>query len=129
MTTAKTAVLPAPKKEVAKENFPAVELPSIKPISLKENSENLQPLEDRLTRLSQLFELQNRYNKLLDAKQKLADFDLNTDTEATELTLYDKNNRGREFSTKNQLIIKDVIGCIKFSIDIKLKEIEPLLKW
>ncbi|MBN8665835.1 MAG: hypothetical protein J0L83_14735 [Chitinophagales bacterium] len=94
----------------------------------KETAQETPPLEDRLLRLNQLFELQGKYNRLQASKQKLAEFDLNK-AENITLSLNDYHNRSVSFETKNNEVIAEVIACLRKTIDDKIKAIEPLLKW
>lgn len=86
-----------------------------------------QPLEDRLHRLNQLFELQTRYNRLQRSLQKLDEF--KQETGAENLTLIFRNSERTEFSTTNPAVIAECIQHVKSTIKTKLKELEPQLKW
>jgi hypothetical protein len=119
-------VKPTPEQPEVIKVIPAVK--PIKQIQLPDNYELL-PLEDRLHRLNELFALQGKYNRLLATKQKLAEFKLNQKTENVTLSIEDYNNRQFDFETKNPEVIAELIGFVQKSIDKRLKEIEPLLKW
>lgn len=96
---------------------PAVAFPEIK----------LLPLEDRLHRLNQLFEMQQKYNRLQNSLQKLNEFELKKDGDRCNIRLQDDNRN--EFSTGNPEIILEVTNFLKLKIKEKIKAIEPLLKW
>jgi hypothetical protein len=95
----------------------------------KEETEKLPPLEDRLLRLNQLFEIQTKYNRLQKSKQVLNEFLLSKDTENLTLELRDIDNRRLDFSTKNSEVIKDVLAFLKEVINNKIALIEPKLNW
>lgn len=97
--------------------------------AVKKADSQAQPLDERLHRLNQLFELQTKYNRLQTSKQNLAEFKLKKDTETITLTLSDYNSRGNDFTTKNPAVIKDILEFLREAIDSKIKAIEPLLKW
>lgn len=99
------------------------------PLVTKKADSQAQPLDERLHRLNQLFELQTKYNRLQTSKQNLAEFKLKKDTETITLTLSDYNSRGNDFTTKNPAVIKDILDFLREAIDSKIKSIEPLLKW
>ena len=96
---------------------PAVAFPEIKAL----------PLEDRLHRLNQLFEMQQKYNRLQNSLQKLNEFELKKDGDRCNIRLQDDNRN--EFSTGNPEIILEVTNFLKLKIKEKIKIIEPLLKW
>ena len=125
--TPKTTVsaVETPKNDTKKDELPKV----LTVLKSSTETESLLPLEERIHRLNQLFELQGKYNRLLATKQKLNDFKLNQKTENITLSLEEYNNRNIDFETKNPEVIEAVINCIKESIDKKIKAIEPLLKW
>jgi len=95
----------------------------------KKEKEELKPLEDRLHRLNELFALQTKYNRLQQSKANLSEFTLKSDAENVTLELSDYNNRGKSFSTKNPIVIKEVLEFVISTIDKKMKEIEPKLVW
>lgn len=111
--------------EVEKVTTPVVQIPSV----AKSAETKGQPLDERLHRLNQLFELQTKYNRLQSSKQNLAEFKLKKDSETITLTLSDYNSRGNDFTTKNPAVIKDLLEFLKDAINSKIKEIEALLKW
>ena len=104
-------------------------VPTKKEEQKKEETESgIAPLDDRLHRLSQLFELQSKYNRLLKSKQKVAEFKMKKGEENISFTISDENSR-EEFSTSNPDIIREVLEFVSIKIEQKRKEIEPLLVW
>lgn len=86
------------------------------------------PLDDRLKRMNELFELQKKYNRLLSSKQKLAEFKMVKGEENITLSIEDGNSR-KEFTTSNSDVVKEVMEFVSTKIDQRRKEIEPLLVW
>lgn len=128
-TSANGAVKTAPKSTAPTVKLEVVPVqPKTETPKPKETAQDSAPLEDRLMRLNQLFELQSKYNRLQASKQKLAEFDLKKADNIT-LSLDDYNNRSVSFETKNNEVIAEVIACLRKTIDDKIKAIEPLLKW
>ena len=87
----------------------------------------LPPLEDRLHRLNQLFDLQQKYNQLQSSLIKLKNFELGKDEDSCRITFSDKNRN--EFTTTNQFLMPKFLAFVKSEIQARIKEIEPLLKW
>lgn len=90
--------------------------------------DNAPPLEDRLLRLNQLFELQTRYNRLLKSQTKLSDFKMKKGEENISITIRDAHSR-EEFETKNPELIGSVLECVRITLIDKKNALEPLLKW
>lgn len=88
---------------------------------------DLPPLEDRLHRLNQLFNLQQKYNKLEESLQKLNDFEIKKDGERSRITIADDSRN--DFTTYNAEIVAEVVEFIKTRISEKKKALEPQLKW
>jgi hypothetical protein len=103
----------------------------VKPLKKIEpaESQDLPPLEDRLHRINQLFEVQGKYNRLLASKQKLNEFSMAQKSENITLSIEDNGNRSNDFETRNPELITVVLECVRQTIDSKIKAIEPLLKW
>lgn len=103
----------------------------VKPITtLTTGKDELPPLDDRLHRLNQLFDLQGKYNRLLKSQQKLAEFKLAKGSENIVLTLEDEDNsKVDDFITSNPEVVKVVLECLQNTIVAKRKEIEQQLKW
>lgn len=117
---AETAKAAATKPEVAKIQPVPVQTP-------KEEADKLPPLDERLHRLNQLFNLQEKYNRLQTSLIKLNEFEIKKDGERSRLSLADDSRN--EFSTYNPEIITEVVDFLKKRIKEKTKSIEPLLKW
>ncbi len=118
-TTALTVVKSEEKKEPETKKPEVVETP--KP------QQPLLPLEERLHRLNQLFELQGKYNQLQASLLKLKSFQLGKEDDTCRITFTDKNRA--EFTTSNQFLMPKFLAFVKAEIETKMKEIEPLLKW
>lgn len=86
------------------------------------------PLEDRILRINQLFELQSRYNRLQNSQTKLNEFKMKKGEENISITIRDSHSR-EEFETKNPELINSVLECVRVTVQEKKKAIEPLLKW
>lgn len=86
------------------------------------------PLEDRILRINQLFDLQSRYNRLLKSQSKLAEFKLKKGEENVSLTIRDTQSR-EEFSTSNPELVNTVLDCVRVTVQDRKKALEPLLKW
>lgn len=126
----KVITTPANGVKATPETSPVVLKAEVKPLKkLEIEPEDLPPLEDRLHRINKLFEVQGRYNRLLAAKQKLSLFKLNQKSENISLSIEDNGNRGNDFETRNPELIAEVLECVRITIDRKIKETEPLLKW
>jgi hypothetical protein len=102
---------------------------TVQPIKKEKEDQDLPPLEDRLHRLNELFEVQTKFNRLHASKQKLNEFKLNKKSESIILRLVDAGDRTTEFETRNPELITEVLECVRQTIDKKIKAIEPQLKW
>jgi hypothetical protein len=102
-------------------------VPATKKEDFKKEIEDLPPLEDRLHRINQLFEVQSKYNRLQSSLSKLNQFQLEKQGERNRLSILDEQRN--EFATHNPDIIAEVTSFLKAKITEKIKAIEPLLKW
>ena len=98
----------------------------VKPI--EKEVEQIAPLEERLFRLDQLFELQTKFNHLQSTKQKLNDFKIKKGAENVSLKLED-TDRGHTFLTANAEVVQGVLNALTKEIDEKIATISDLLKW
>ena len=98
----------------------------VKPI--EKEVEKIAPLEERLFRLDQLFELQTKFNHLQSTKQKLNDFKIRKGAENVSLKLED-TDRGHTFLTANAEVVQGVLNALTKEIDEKIATISDLLKW
>lgn len=98
----------------------------VKPI--EKEVEQIAPLEERLFRLDQLFELQTKFNHLQSTKQKLNDFKIRKGAENVSLKLED-TDRGHTFLTANAEVVQGVLNALTKEIDEKIATISDLLKW
>ena len=116
------------KAEPAKEITQTAKVtPITTQVSSKSPSTDLPPLEDRLHRLNQLFDLQRKYSKLQDSLQKLNEFEIKKDGERSRITIADDSRN--DFTTYQPEIVNEVVEFIKVKIKDRIKAIEPLLKW
>ena len=95
---------------------------------LEKEVEQIAPLEERLFRLDQLFELQTKFNHLQSTKQKLNDFKIKKGAENVSLKLED-TDRGHTFLTANADVVQGVLNALTKEIDEKIATISDLLKW
>lgn len=127
MVTTKNAATPAAKTD---KETPAQTPAKVVPVQIetKKEASTLPPLEDRILRINQLFELQSRYNRLQKSENKLAEFKMKKGEENITLSISDRNAR-EEFSTQNPELIIAVLECVRVSIQQRKKALEPSLKW
>jgi hypothetical protein len=119
----------AGNEQTGKETKPQKpELSNLSVAKKEEEKPQVESLEDRLHRLNQLFDLQQKHTRLSGSLQKLNEFKLKKTDENVTLRISDVN-RSSDFSTSNPDVIKEVLDFIKVTIEKKKKEIEPLLKW
>lgn len=85
------------------------------------------PLDDRLLRLGQLFDLHKKFTVLQNTLQKLKEFEFKKDDETCSLTIRD--DRRIEFTTYHNGIIEEVVEFVKERIQHRVKELEPKLNW
>lgn len=132
MTTQKNgATIPQKEtvKETAKPTLAVVPVKAPAPTPPKENSgEDLPPLEDRIYRLNQLFEIQNRYNRFETSLTKLKAFNLKKESENIVIKIYDDVSR-EDFRTANPEVVAEVLAFLEKTITAHKKAMEPLLKW
>jgi len=88
---------------------------------------DLQPLDERLHRLNQLFNLQTKYNKYTDSLQKLNEFEIKKDGERSSIRISDDSRN--DFSTYHPEIVQEVVDFLKVRIKERIKSLEPQLKW
>jgi hypothetical protein len=94
---------------------------TVQPIKKEKEDQDLPPLEDRLHRLNELFEVQTKFNRLHASKQKLNESKLNKKSESIILRLVDSGDRTTEFETRNPELITEVLECVRQTIDKKSK--------
>jgi hypothetical protein len=119
-----TLPAPANSPETKKATPPVISAP-IEPEKTDEK-QPAQTFEERMQRLSQLFELQGKYDKLKQSDDKLKDFTIKGN-EGAELELED--SEGNVFSTKNAEIVSDVVQFLKMKIAEKRKVLEAQIRW
>ena len=128
-TTSKPAELPKLPTGTTekKEPEPTTGAATLNGIALNFPNLNEKPIDDRMHRLNQLFDLQGKYNKLQNSLQKLNEFELQKNSDSCSLSLEDDN--GNDFNTSNSEIIKEVTDFLKLKIREKIKHIEDQIKW
>lgn len=113
-------VAPAPAVVAPINNAPKI-------VAAKPATNDLPPLDERLHRLNQLFEIQGKYNRLQASLLKLKAFTFNREGDYKGLSIRDEEHN--EFSTGNPEVCGEVIKFLVTTIEAKIKEVEPLLKW
>ena len=113
---------------VAKETAPGAKVLTVTPPTPKEQDEP-KPLEDRMHRINQLWQLQGKHQRLQESKTRLKKFLSEADKESLSITIKNGDYSREEFSTKNSAVIEDVLNCLLATIDVKIAEVEPLLNW
>lgn len=96
----------------------------------KKESEELKPLEDRMHRINQLWQLQGKHQRLNESLSRLKKFLAEAEKDNLQIVIKctDYSNR-EEFSTKNITVIEDVLNCLIQTINVKIKDLEPQLVW
>jgi hypothetical protein len=118
-----TTAVSIPKKDEAKPEEKKIPEPSMEGKKVPE----LLPVEDRILKVSQLADLCEKRETLLETRQKLNSFKLSTDGNRDTLKISD--SRGKEFITSNSGVIADVVEVMKKTIDSKLAEVENLIRF
>jgi hypothetical protein len=95
-----------------------------------EAGQELKPLEDRMHRINQLWQLQGKHQRLNESLSRLKKFLAEAEKDNLQIVIKctDYSNR-EEFSTKNIAVIEDVLICLIETINVKIKAIEPELVW
>ena len=78
-------------------------------------------LEDRLYKLSILFDLQKKHSRLQESKANLESFVIDYNKENSTLKISDDDRN--EFKTSNPLVIAEVIKIMKETIVMKTAEV------
>lgn len=91
---------------------------------------DLKPLEDRLLRIKQLWQIQGKHQRLIDSRERLKRFLAEVEKDNLQITIKNNDYSSREeFTTKNIAVISEILDCLLNSIDKKILELEPLLTW
>lgn len=106
---------------------PAVIIKKEATTNTPEPPQELAPLEDRLHRLNVLFDLQKRFNRLHESRQKLDDFNLKANGETLRVTI-EEINGNHEFNTTNSEVIKELIEFLKATITEKQKQLDAQIR-
>jgi len=94
------------------------------------NGEELKPLEDRIFRINQLNEMLAKHERLLESQKRLKNFLSGVEKDNLQISIKNTDYSSREeFTTKNIVVIEEVLECLIKTTDKKVKEIEPLLVW
>lgn len=125
MTTQKNgATIPTNGKKV-ETTVPVVQMKKEEP---KPAPVELSPFEDRMLRISQLFELQSKHTRLTKSLQKLDEFQLKKGEENIRITIDDeKNSKLDEFTTSNPEVVAEALAFIRSTIIERRKRVEALL--
>lgn len=99
-----------------------VPLPSVEEKKLSD----LPPVEDRVLRVQQLFDLTAKREKLQDSLKKLNSIKTSTESRDLKITIEDSDNDWETFNTD---AIKACIECMKETIKRKLDEVENLIRF
>lgn len=112
------------KQEIGKDNQNGA-TPPAPPV--QKQKQVLPPLDDRLHRLGQLFDLHKKFTVLQNTLQKLNEFEFKRDDETCTLSITD--DRRITFTTSHSGIIEEVVEFLKGRIQHRVKEMEPKLIW
>lgn len=100
------------------------------PPKKEEVVEELKPLEDRMHRINQLWQLQGKHQRLKESQNRLKKFMAEVEKENLQVTIKSSDYGSREeFTTKNIVVIEEVLTCLIATTDAKIKELEPQLVW
>jgi hypothetical protein len=114
-TVSTTSTLAPVKNEMPNPSVPGKEVAEV------------QPVEDRILKVNQLFALVEKHETLLETKKKLKSFKLSSDGSRDTLRIQD--SKGNEFLTSNSACIADVLEVLKVSIDKKIADVEAQIKF
>jgi hypothetical protein len=112
-----TTVTLTPVKDDQK---PAPSVPGVKVLS------DLPPVEDRVLKVQQLFDLTNKREKLQESLKKLQSIKTSTESRDLKITIEDSDS---EWETFNTDAIKACIETMKETIKRKLDEVENLIRF
>lgn len=87
---------------------------------------DLPPVEDRVLKVQQLFDLINKREKLKESLKKLNSIKASSDNRDLKITIEDDNE---EWETHNTDAIRDCIATMKATIQTKLKEAEDSIRF
>lgn len=107
------------KSEKKEEQIPKPSVPG------KELSD-LPPVEDRVLKVQQLFDLTAKREKLQDSLKKLQSIKTSTESRDLKITIEDSDS---EWETFNTDAIKDCIETMKATIKSKLDEVENQIRF
>ena len=91
-------------------------------VTPKNESQKVETLEDKFHRLNILFDLQKKHGKCVEATRELTAFTIAQNKENSLLELSDDD--GNEFSTKNPVIIAEVVKMVLAKLKEKTAELE-----
>lgn len=122
------ATVPAKTNGTAvKENLlPESKIPPA-PFVPKVETEKLPSLEDRMHKLNVLFDLQKKYQKLQSSSSKLAEFEIASDKENSELCITDDDDN--EFKTTNPVVIAEVVKLLQKTIKEKTQALDAQIRF
>ncbi|MGN6477257.1 MAG: hypothetical protein ACTHKV_08525 [Flavipsychrobacter sp.] len=116
---ATTVTLTPVRDEKKDDSKPAPSVPGLR-------LSDLPPVEDRILRVQQLFDLTAKREKLKDSLKKLSSIKASTESRDLKITIEDSDNDWETFNTD---AIKACIECMKETIKRKLDEVENLIRF
>ena len=83
-------------------------------------------LDEKIQKVEDLFLMIDRWRTLSDSRRKLQTFQIEADSLSSTILL--KDGAGNEFRTSNSTVITSVIDEMKQALDVKVHEVEELIK-
>ncbi len=83
-------------------------------------------LDEKIQKVEDLSLMIDRWRTLSDSRRKLQTFQIGADSLSSTILL--KDGAGNEFRTSNSTVITSVIDEMKRTLDVKVKEVEELIK-
>lgn len=113
-----------------KKETPGAKIITVAPKQTTKEKEELKPLEDRIHRINQLWELQGKHTRLVESQVRLKKFLAGVEKDNLQIVIKCTDYSARdEFQTKNIAVIGEVLECLIKSTNEKIKDLEPLLIW
>jgi hypothetical protein len=114
----------AQKPTNGKPESPKMEVLKSEPV-VKENP--ILSLEKRIQKVQNLGIVIEKWRKLNDAKQNLAEFQLGNDGLSSTITLRDAS--GREFKTSHNIVVSTVLESVQAVLELKIVEVEAQINF
>ena len=83
-------------------------------------------LDEKIQKVEDLSLMIDRWRTLSDSRRKLQTFQIGADSLSSTILL--KDGAGNEFRTSNSTVISSVIDEMKRTLDVKVREVEELIK-